>query len=173
MSVKERISIVEGDITKLNVDAVVNAANNSLLGGGGVDGAIHRAAGPKLLDECITLNGCETGDAKITGGYNLPARHVIHTVGPIWRGGNNGEPEKLASCYRKSMEVAVANGVQTIAFPAISTGVYGYPLEEAAQIAVSQVVECLNEMPSLKNVTFVLFGAKNYDIYKAILSNLK
>ena len=173
MSVKERISIVEGDITKLNVDAIVNAANNSLLGGGGVDGAIHRAAGPKLLDECITLNGCETGDAKITGGYNLPARHVIHTVGPIWRGGNNGEPEKLASCYRKSMEVAVANGVQTIAFPAISTGVYGYPLEEAAQIAVSQVVECLNEMPSIKNVTFVLFGAKNYDIYKAILSNLK
>ncbi|MBP5667645.1 MAG: O-acetyl-ADP-ribose deacetylase [Salinivirgaceae bacterium] len=173
MSVKERISIVEGDITKLAVDAIVNAANNSLLGGGGVDGAIHRAAGPKLLDECITLNGCETGDAKITGGYNLPARHVIHTVGPIWRGGNNGEPEKLASCYRKSMEVAVANGVQTIAFPAISTGVYGYPLEEAAQIAVSQVVECLNEMPSIKNVTFVLFGAKNYDIYKAILSNLK
>lgn len=173
MSVKKRISIVEGDITKLNVDAIVNAANNSLLGGGGVDGAIHRAAGPKLLDECITLNGCETGDAKITGGYNLPARHVIHTVGPIWRGGNNGEPEKLASCYRKSMEVAVANGVQTIAFPAISTGVYGYPLEEAAQIAVSQVVECLNEMPSIKNVTFVLFGAKNYDIYKAILSNLK
>ena len=173
MSVKERISIVEGDITKLAVDAIVNAANNSLLGGGGVDGAIHRAAGPKLLDECITLNGCETGDAKITGGYNLTARHVIHTVGPIWRGGNNGEPEKLASCYRKSMEVAVANGVQTIAFPAISTGVYGYPLEEAAQIAVSQVVECLNEMPSIKNVTFVLFGAKNYDIYKAILSNLK
>lgn len=173
MSVKERISIIEGDITKLAVDAIVNAANNSLLGGGGVDGAIHRAAGPKLLDECITLNGCETGDAKITGGYNLPARHVIHTVGPIWRGGNNGESEKLASCYRKSMEVAVANGVQTIAFPAISTGVYGYPLEEAAQIAVSQVVECLNEMPSIKNVTFVLFGAKNYDIYKAILSNLK
>ena len=173
MSAKDRISVIEGDITKLDVDAIVNAANNSLLGGGGVDGAIHHAAGPKLLDECITLNGCETGGAKITGGYNLPARHVIHTVGPIWHGGNNGEPEKLASCYRKSMEVAVANSVQTIAFPAISTGVYGYPLEEAAQIAINQVVECLNKMPSIKNVTFVLFGAKNYDIYKAILSNLK
>ena len=173
MSAKERISVIEGDITKLDVDAIVNAANNSLLGGGGVDGAIHRAAGPKLLDECITLNGCETGDAKITDGYNLPARHVIHTVGPIWSGGNNGEPEKLASCYRKSMEVAVANGVQTIAFPAISTGVYGYPKKEAAQIAINQVVECLNEMPSIKNVTFVLFGLENYDIYTTILSKLK
>ena len=173
MSAKERISVIEGDITKLDVDAIVNAANNSLLGGGGVDGAIHRAAGPKLLDECITLNGCETGDAKITNGYNLPAGHVIHTVGPIWRGGNNGEPEKLASCYRKSMEVAVANGVQTIAFPAISTGVYGYPKKEAAQIAINQVLTCLDKMPEIKNVTFVLFGLENYDIYTSILSKLK
>ena len=173
MSAKDRISVIEGDITKLDVDAIVNAANNSLLGGGGVDGAIHRAAGPKLLDECITLNGCETGDAKITNGYNLPARHVIHTVGPIWRGGNNGEPEKLASCYRKSMEVAVANGVQTIAFPAISTGVYGYPKKEAAQIAINQVLTCLDKMPEIKNVTFVLFGLENYDIYTSILSKLK
>ena len=173
MSAKERISVIEGDITKLDVDAIVNAANNSLLGGGGVDGAIHRAAGPKLLDECITLNGCETGDAKITNGYNLPARHVIHTVGPIWRGGNNGEPEKLANCYRKSMEVAVANGVQTIAFPAISTGVYGYPKKEAAQIAINQVLTCLDRMPEIKNVTFVLFGLENYDIYTSILSKLK
>lgn len=173
MSAKERISVIEGDITKLDVDAIVNAANNSLLGGGGVDGAIHRTAGPKLLDECITLNGCETGDAKITRGYNLPARHVIHTVGPIWRGGNNGEPEKLASCYRKSMEVAVANGVQTIAFPAISTGVYGYPKKEAAQIAINQVLTCLDKMPEIKNVTFVLFGLENYDIYTSILSKLK
>ena len=173
MSAKDRISVIEGDITKLDVDAIVNAANNSLLGGGGVDGAIHRAAGPKLLDECITLNGCETGDAKITRGYNLPARHVIHTVGPIWRGGNNGEPEKLASCYRKSMEVAVANGVQTIAFPAISTGVYGYPKKEAAQIAINQVLTCLDKMPEIKNVAFVLFGLENYDIYTSILSKLK
>ena len=173
MSAKERISVIEGDITKLDVDAIVNAANNSLLGGGGVDGAIHRAAGPKLLDECITINGCETGDAKITRGYNLPARHVIHTVGPIWRGGNHGEPEKLASCYRKSMEVAVANGVQTIAFPAISTGVYGYPKKEAAQIAINQVLTCLDKMPEIKNVTFVLFGLENYDIYTSILSKLK
>ena len=173
MSAKDRISVIEGDITKLDVDAIVNAANNSLLGGGGVDGAIHRAAGPKLLDECITLNGCETGDAKITSGYNLPARHVIHTVGPIWRGGNNGEPEKLANCYRKSLEVAVANGVQTIAFPAISTGVYGYPKKEAAQIAINQVLTCLDKMPEIKNVTFVLFGLENYDIYTSILSKLK
>ena len=173
MSAKERISVIEGDITKLDVDAIVNAANNSLLGGGGVDGAIHYAAGPQLVEECAKLGGCPTGEAKLTKGYRLPARHVIHTVGPIWRGGNNGEPEKLANCYRNSMQIAADNGFATIAFPAISTGVYGYPLQEAAQIAINQVIECLNEMPSIKKVIFVLFGRKNFDIYTDILSNLK
>ena len=173
MSVKERIELIEGDITKLDVDAIVNAANSSLLGGGGVDGAIHYAAGPQLVEECAKLGGCPTGEAKLTKGYRLPARHVIHTVGPIWRGGNNGEPAKLANCYRNSMQIAADNGFATIAFPAISTGVYGYPLQEAAQIAINQVIECLNEMPSIKKVIFVLFGRKNFDIYTDILSNLK
>ena len=173
MSVKERIELIEGDITKLDVDAIVNAANSSLLGGGGVDGAIHYAAGPQLVEECAKLGGCPTGEAKLTKGYRLPARHVIHTVGPIWRGGSNGEPEKLANCYRNSMQIAADNGFETIAFPAISTGVYGYPLQEAAQIAINQVIECLNEMPSIKKVIFVLFGRKNFDIYTDILSNLK
>ena len=173
MSVKERIELIEGDITKLDVDAIVNAANSSLLGGGGVDGAIHYAAGPQLVEECAKLGGCPTGEAKLTKGYRLPARHVIHTVGPIWRGGSNGEPEKLANCYRNSMQIAADNGFATIAFPAISTGVYGYPLQEAAQIAINQVIECLNEMPSIKKVIFVLFGRKNFDIYTDILSNLK
>ncbi|MBR5958758.1 MAG: O-acetyl-ADP-ribose deacetylase [Salinivirgaceae bacterium] len=173
MSVKERIELIEGDITKLDVDAIVNAANSSLLGGGGVDGAIHYAAGPQLVEECAKLGGCPTGEARLTKGYRLPARHVIHTVGPIWRGGSNGEPEKLANCYRNSMQIAADNGFATIAFPAISTGVYGYPLQEAAQIAINQVIECLNEMPSIKKVIFVLFGRKNFDIYTDILSNLK
>ena len=173
MSVKERIELIEGDITKLDVDAIVNAANSSLLGGGGVDGAIHYAAGPQLVEECAKLGGCPTGEAKLTKGYRLPARHVIHTVGPIWRGGSNGEPEKLANCYRNSMQIAADKGFATIAFPAISTGVYGYPLQEAAQIAINQVIKCLNEMPSIKKVTFVLFGRKNFDIYTDILSNLK
>ena len=173
MSVKERIELIEGDITKLDVDAIVNAANSSLLGGGGVDGAIHYAAGPQLVEECAKLGGCPTGEARLTKGYRLLARHVIHTVGPIWRGGSNGEPEKLANCYRNSMQIAADNDFATIAFPAISTGVYGYPLQEAAQIAINQVIECLNEMPSIKKVIFVLFGRKNFDIYTDILSNLK
>jgi len=163
------IEIVRGDITKLDVDAIVNAANTTLLGGGGVDGAIHRAAGPELLAECRTLGGCRPGEAKITRGYRLPARFVIHTVGPVWRGGKHGEPETLANCYRNSMKLAVENETRTIAFPAISCGAYGYPIEEAARIALETTREFLAVSYELQKVIFVVWGEDVYDAYRKAL----
>jgi len=163
--ISERIIVVEGDITKQPVEAIVNAANTTLLGGGGVDGAIHRAAGPGLLAECRTLGGCPTGQAKMTKGHNLPAKWVIHTVGPVWHGGGRGEDELLASCYRTSLASAVGKSVRTVAFPAISTGVYGFPFARATAIAVREVRSFLEKNPSLEKVVFVCFGQEAYECY--------
>ena len=163
------IEMVRGDITTLDVDAIVNAANKTLLGGGGVDGAIHRAAGPELLAECRALGGCEPGEAKLTRGYHLPARFVIHTVGPIWRGGKHGEARILANCYRNSLQLAVGNEIKTIAFPAISCGAYGYPIEQAAQIALQTTREFLADNGDLAKVIFALWDE---DVYEAFASTL-
>ena len=168
----EKIEVVQGDITILAVDAIVNAANSTLLGGGGVDGAIHRAAGPQLKEECALLNGCQTGDAKITGGYALPAKHVIHTVGPVWHGGTVGEPEKLRSCYRRCFEVAHAHGIRSIAFPAISAGVYGYPMDAACEIAMTEAKTSLARFPEIERVVFVPFGAAAEKIYRTTFARI-
>jgi O-acetyl-ADP-ribose deacetylase (regulator of RNase III) len=167
-----RILVIEGDITEQEVDAVVNPANPTLLGGGGADGAIHRAAGPGLREECRPLGGCTTGEAKITGGHRLPARFVIHTVGPVWRGGGEGEDDLLAACYRSSLLLAGERGLASIAFPAISTGAYGFPLERAARIAVGTVLETLPETPSVRFVVFVCHGREAAGIYRRVLSGI-
>lgn len=169
----ERFEIVLGDITKVEADAIVNAANKTLLGGGGVDGAIHRAAGPELLEECRKLNGCETGQAKITKGYRLPAKYVIHTVGPIWHDGNHNEDNLLASCYRNSLHLAVENGIKTIAFPSVSTGAYRFPVKRAAKIAIAEISRFLNENTSIDKVIMVCFDKETMKAYEEALNERK
>ncbi len=164
-----RLRALQANIVTLSVDAIVNAANSSLLGGGGVDGAIHRAAGLKLLEECRSLGGCKVGEAKLTKGYQLPARFIIHTVGPVWRGGKNGEPELLASCYRGSFAIAAKHGMRSIAFPSISTGVYGYPIELAARVAVETVCDVVRKSSKIEEIIFCCFSQNDLDVYESLL----